>query len=101
MIDWKLIVCRLVAQFSLAGYLLLSTQDSAESDVDREKDKRERENEKERSRQRSESKHKSPPKKRPGKDSVSWFGFMYLFYSWGEEVVFCRYSFADPNVQIV
>nr|XP_056717092.1 LOW QUALITY PROTEIN: pre-mRNA-processing factor 40 homolog A [Euleptes europaea] len=46
--------------------------DSPESDVDREKDKKERENEKERSRQRSESKHKSPPKKRPGKDSGNW-----------------------------
>uniref|UniRef100_A0ACB8G106 PRP40 pre-mRNA processing factor 40 n=1 Tax=Sphaerodactylus townsendi TaxID=933632 RepID=A0ACB8G106_9SAUR len=45
--------------------------DSPESDVDREKDKKERENEKERSRQRSESKHKSPPKKRPGKDSLA------------------------------
>ncbi|XP_026535868.1 pre-mRNA-processing factor 40 homolog A-like [Notechis scutatus] len=43
--------------------------DSPESDVDRERDKKERENEKERSRQRSESKHKSPPKKRPNKDS--------------------------------
>ncbi|XP_063174431.1 pre-mRNA-processing factor 40 homolog A isoform X1 [Candoia aspera] len=43
--------------------------DSPESDVDREREKRERENEKERNRQRSESKHKSPPKKRPGKDS--------------------------------
>ncbi|XP_060113435.1 pre-mRNA-processing factor 40 homolog A [Heteronotia binoei] len=46
--------------------------DSPESDVDREKDKKDRENEKERSRQRSESKHKSPPKKRPGKDSGNW-----------------------------
>ncbi|XP_070587631.1 pre-mRNA-processing factor 40 homolog A isoform X2 [Erythrolamprus reginae] len=43
--------------------------DSPESDVDRERERKERENEKERSRQRSESKHKSPPKKRPGKDS--------------------------------
>ncbi|XP_032067265.1 pre-mRNA-processing factor 40 homolog A [Thamnophis elegans] len=43
--------------------------DSPESDVDREREKKERENEKERSRQRSESKHKSPPKKRPNKDS--------------------------------
>lgn len=46
--------------------------DSPESDVDREKDKKERENEKERSRQRSESKHKSPPKKRPAKESGNW-----------------------------
>ncbi|XP_042302987.1 pre-mRNA-processing factor 40 homolog A [Sceloporus undulatus] len=46
--------------------------DSPESDVDREREKKERENEKERSRQRSESKHKSPPKKRPGKDSANW-----------------------------
>ncbi|XP_062821864.1 pre-mRNA-processing factor 40 homolog A [Anolis carolinensis] len=46
--------------------------DSPESDVDREREKKERENEKERSRQRSESKHKSPPKKRPGKDSGNW-----------------------------
>uniref|UniRef100_A0A8D0KP84 Pre-mRNA-processing factor 40 homolog A n=1 Tax=Salvator merianae TaxID=96440 RepID=A0A8D0KP84_SALMN len=46
--------------------------DSPESDAEREKDKKERENEKERSRQRSESKHKSPPKKRPGKDSGNW-----------------------------
>ncbi|XP_072839249.2 pre-mRNA-processing factor 40 homolog A isoform X1 [Pogona vitticeps] len=46
--------------------------DSPESDADRERDKKERENEKERSRQRSESKHKSPPKKRPGKDSGNW-----------------------------
>ncbi|XP_066468071.1 pre-mRNA-processing factor 40 homolog A [Tiliqua scincoides] len=46
--------------------------DSPESDVDREKDKKERENEKDRNRQRSESKHKSPPKKRPGKDSGNW-----------------------------
>uniref|UniRef100_A0A670YLF1 Pre-mRNA-processing factor 40 homolog A n=1 Tax=Pseudonaja textilis TaxID=8673 RepID=A0A670YLF1_PSETE len=46
--------------------------DSPESDVDRERDKKERENEKERSRQRSESKHKSPPKKRPNKDSGNW-----------------------------
>ncbi|XP_044274125.1 pre-mRNA-processing factor 40 homolog A isoform X2 [Varanus komodoensis] len=46
--------------------------DSPESDADRERDKKERENEKERSRQRSESKHKSPPKKRPGKDSGAW-----------------------------
>uniref|UniRef100_A0A8C0ZH52 Pre-mRNA-processing factor 40 homolog A n=1 Tax=Cyanistes caeruleus TaxID=156563 RepID=A0A8C0ZH52_CYACU len=47
--------------------------DSPESDVEREKDKKERErdSEKERARQRSESKHKSPTKKRPGKDSVS------------------------------
>ncbi|NXS01008.1 PR40A factor, partial [Oxylabes madagascariensis] len=45
--------------------------DSPESDVEREKDKKERErdSEKERARQRSESKHKSPTKKRPGKDS--------------------------------
>lgn len=49
------------------------TQDSPESDMEREKDKkdRERESEKDRARQRSESKHKSPTKKRPGKDSVS------------------------------
>ncbi|KFW09961.1 Pre-mRNA-processing factor 40 A, partial [Eurypyga helias] len=45
--------------------------DSPESDVEREKDKKERdrESEKDRARQRSESKHKSPTKKRPGKDS--------------------------------
>ncbi|CAM5147204.1 unnamed protein product [Eretmochelys imbricata] len=48
--------------------------DSPESDTEREKDKKEkeRENEKDRTRQRSESKHKSPPKKRPGKDSGNW-----------------------------
>ncbi|XP_053900127.1 pre-mRNA-processing factor 40 homolog A isoform X5 [Malaclemys terrapin pileata] len=48
--------------------------DSPESDTEREKDKKEkeRENEKDRPRQRSESKHKSPPKKRPGKDSGNW-----------------------------
>ncbi|NXI55475.1 PR40A factor, partial [Chloroceryle aenea] len=48
--------------------------DSAESDLEREKDKkeRERESEKDRARQRSESKHKSPTKKRPGKDSGNW-----------------------------
>ncbi|XP_064574246.1 pre-mRNA-processing factor 40 homolog A [Zonotrichia leucophrys gambelii] len=48
--------------------------DSPESDVEREKDKkdRERDSEKERARQRSESKHKSPTKKRPGKDSGNW-----------------------------
>ncbi|XP_032645840.1 pre-mRNA-processing factor 40 homolog A isoform X3 [Chelonoidis abingdonii] len=48
--------------------------DSPESDIEREKDKKEkeRENEKDRPRQRSESKHKSPPKKRPGKDSGNW-----------------------------
>uniref|UniRef100_A0A8C3TNB9 Pre-mRNA-processing factor 40 homolog A n=1 Tax=Catharus ustulatus TaxID=91951 RepID=A0A8C3TNB9_CATUS len=51
-----------------------SPQDSPESDVEREKDKKERErdSEKERARQRSESKHKSPTKKRPGKDSGNW-----------------------------
>lgn len=53
--------------------MFYSAQDSPESDADRERDKKERENEKERSRQRSESKHKSPPKKRPNKDSVSLF----------------------------
>ncbi|XP_051479474.1 pre-mRNA-processing factor 40 homolog A isoform X2 [Apus apus] len=48
--------------------------DSPESDVEREKDKKERERdgEKDRARQRSESKHKSPTKKRPGKDSGDW-----------------------------
>ncbi|NWT13807.1 PR40A factor, partial [Vireo altiloquus] len=48
--------------------------DSPESDVERDKDKKERErdSEKERARQRSESKHKSPTKKRPGKDSGNW-----------------------------
>ncbi|NWU58051.1 PR40A factor, partial [Dromas ardeola] len=48
--------------------------DSPESDVEREKDKkeRERESEKDRARQRSESKHKSPTKKRLGKDSGNW-----------------------------
>uniref|UniRef100_A0A8B9F0R1 Pre-mRNA-processing factor 40 homolog A n=1 Tax=Amazona collaria TaxID=241587 RepID=A0A8B9F0R1_9PSIT len=48
--------------------------DSPESDIEREKDKkeRERESEKDRVRQRSESKHKSPTKKRPGKDSGNW-----------------------------
>ncbi|KAF1519733.1 hypothetical protein FQV19_0007682, partial [Eudyptula minor] len=48
--------------------------DSPESDTEREKDKkeRERESEKDRARQRSESKHKSPTKKRPGKDSGNW-----------------------------
>ncbi|NXJ00854.1 PR40A factor, partial [Psophia crepitans] len=48
--------------------------DSPESDVEREKDKKERERdgEKDRARQRSESKHKSPTKKRPGKDSGNW-----------------------------
>ncbi|NXC15897.1 PR40A factor, partial [Corythaeola cristata] len=48
--------------------------DSPESDLEREKDKkeRERESEKDRARQRSESKHKSPTKKRPGKDSGNW-----------------------------
>ncbi|TRZ12204.1 hypothetical protein HGM15179_014910 [Zosterops borbonicus] len=48
--------------------------DSPESDAEREKDKKERErdSEKERARQRSESKHKSPTKKRPGKDSGNW-----------------------------
>ncbi|KAH1184760.1 hypothetical protein KIL84_012701 [Mauremys mutica] len=51
-----------------------SRSDSPESDTEREKDKKEkeRENEKDRPRQRSESKHKSPPKKRPGKDSGNW-----------------------------
>lgn len=50
------------------------TKDSPESDIERDKDKkeRERESEKDRARQRSESKHKSPTKKRPGKDSVSF-----------------------------
>lgn len=45
--------------------------------MEREKDKKERErdSEKERARQRSESKHKSPTKKRPGKDSVSSASF--------------------------
>jgi len=64
--------------FSKLIYLILIfsplfTQDSPESDIEREKDKkeRERESEKDRARQRSESKHKSPTKKRPGKDSVS------------------------------
>ncbi|XP_068263479.1 pre-mRNA-processing factor 40 homolog A isoform X3 [Nyctibius grandis] len=46
--------------------------DSPESDIEREKDKKERESEKDRARQRSESKHKSPTKKRPGKDSANW-----------------------------
>ncbi|XP_025914074.1 pre-mRNA-processing factor 40 homolog A isoform X7 [Apteryx rowi] len=48
--------------------------DSPESDIEREKDRkdRERESEKDRARQRSESKHKSPTKKRPGKDSGNW-----------------------------
>ncbi|NWS75146.1 PR40A factor, partial [Crotophaga sulcirostris] len=48
--------------------------DSPESDAEREKDKKERErdSEKDRARQRSESKHKSPTKKRPGKDSGNW-----------------------------
>ncbi|NXS71969.1 PR40A factor, partial [Pandion haliaetus] len=46
--------------------------DSPESDIEREKDKKERESEKDRARQRSESKHKSPTKKRPGKDSGNW-----------------------------
>ncbi|KFO91311.1 Pre-mRNA-processing factor 40 A, partial [Buceros rhinoceros silvestris] len=48
--------------------------DSPESDMERDKDKkdRERESEKDRARQRSESKHKSPTKKRPGKDSGNW-----------------------------
>ncbi|NXS55723.1 PR40A factor, partial [Brachypteracias leptosomus] len=48
--------------------------DSPESDLERDKDKkeRERESEKDRARQRSESKHKSPTKKRPGKDSGNW-----------------------------
>ncbi|KFP06598.1 Pre-mRNA-processing factor 40 A, partial [Calypte anna] len=48
--------------------------DSPESDTEREKDKKERErdSEKDRARQRSESKHKSPTKKRPGKDSGNW-----------------------------
>ncbi|NXG05610.1 PR40A factor, partial [Sakesphorus luctuosus] len=48
--------------------------DSPESDMERDKDKKERErdSEKERGRQRSESKHKSPTKKRPGKDSGNW-----------------------------
>ncbi|NXF06226.1 PR40A factor, partial [Smithornis capensis] len=48
--------------------------DSPESDLEREKDKKERERdgEKDRGRQRSESKHKSPTKKRPGKDSGNW-----------------------------
>eukprot|EP00075_Anas_platyrhynchos_P026080 XP_027315333.1 pre-mRNA-processing factor 40 homolog A isoform X6 [Anas platyrhynchos] len=48
--------------------------DSPESDIERDKDKkeRERESEKDRARQRSESKHKSPTKKRPGKDSGNW-----------------------------
>ncbi|XP_064011141.1 pre-mRNA-processing factor 40 homolog A isoform X1 [Pogoniulus pusillus] len=48
--------------------------DSPESDIEREKDKkdRDRESEKDRARQRSESKHKSPTKKRPGKDSGNW-----------------------------
>ncbi|XP_050195607.1 pre-mRNA-processing factor 40 homolog A isoform X1 [Myiozetetes cayanensis] len=46
--------------------------DSPESDLEREKDKKERDSEKERGRQRSESKHKSPTKKRPGKDSGNW-----------------------------
>lgn len=56
----------------------LFTQDSPESDVEREKDKKERErdSEKDRARQRSESKHKSPTKKRPGKDSVSFLVFL-------------------------
>ncbi|KFQ28015.1 Pre-mRNA-processing factor 40 A, partial [Mesitornis unicolor] len=46
--------------------------DSPESDIEREKDKKERDSEKDRARQRSESKHKSPTKKRPGKDSGNW-----------------------------
>ncbi|KAM6070263.1 pre-mRNA-processing factor 40 homolog A isoform 2-T2 [Chlamydotis macqueenii] len=46
--------------------------DSPESDTEREKDKKERDSEKDRARQRSESKHKSPTKKRPGKDSGNW-----------------------------
>ncbi|XP_065493550.1 pre-mRNA-processing factor 40 homolog A isoform X2 [Caloenas nicobarica] len=46
--------------------------DSPESDIEREKDKKDRESEKDRARQRSESKHKSPTKKRPGKDSGNW-----------------------------
>ncbi|XP_053926027.1 pre-mRNA-processing factor 40 homolog A isoform X2 [Cuculus canorus] len=48
--------------------------DSPESDAEREKDKKERErdSEKDRARQRSESKHKSPTKKRLGKDSGNW-----------------------------
>ncbi|KFP72446.1 Pre-mRNA-processing factor 40 A, partial [Acanthisitta chloris] len=48
--------------------------DSPESDLERDKDKkdRERDSEKDRARQRSESKHKSPTKKRPGKDSGNW-----------------------------
>ncbi|NXA07320.1 PR40A factor, partial [Sapayoa aenigma] len=46
--------------------------DSPESDLEREKDKKERDSEKDRGRQRSESKHKSPTKKRPGKDSGNW-----------------------------
>ncbi|KAJ7428445.1 hypothetical protein BTVI_00584 [Pitangus sulphuratus] len=49
-----------------------ASQDSPESDLEREKDKKERDSEKERGRQRSESKHKSPTKKRPGKDSGNW-----------------------------
>uniref|UniRef100_A0A8C0HN77 Pre-mRNA-processing factor 40 homolog A n=1 Tax=Buteo japonicus TaxID=224669 RepID=A0A8C0HN77_9AVES len=49
-----------------------SRSDSPESDIEREKDKKERESEKDRARQRSESKHKSPTKKRPGKDSGNW-----------------------------
>ncbi|XP_065606914.1 pre-mRNA-processing factor 40 homolog A isoform X1 [Cyrtonyx montezumae] len=48
--------------------------DSPESDIEREKDKKERESEKDRARQRSESKHKSPTKKRPGKDSMDLRG---------------------------
>uniref|UniRef100_A0A672UYZ4 Pre-mRNA-processing factor 40 homolog A n=1 Tax=Strigops habroptila TaxID=2489341 RepID=A0A672UYZ4_STRHB len=60
--------------FNIFNISSLFTQDSPESDIEREKDKkeRERESEKDRARQRSESKHKSPTKKRPGKDSGNW-----------------------------
>lgn len=72
---WKLDFETFSMKYSL--FCIFFPQDSPESDAEREKDKKERErdSEKERARQRSESKHKSPTKKRPGKDSVSSASF--------------------------
>lgn len=72
------------------------TQDSPESDIEREKDKKERESEKDRARQRSESKHKSPTKKRPGKDSVSFLvsflsDALGFIYQWGAIVYYASF----------
>lgn len=101
---WKLTVSRLLTLPSVQPCSILLfyfIQDSPESDVDREKDKKERENEKERSRQRSESKHKSPPKKRPGKDSVSLLGFIYFTVWQRESVVFLHLQLCKPHRWLV